>query len=87
MTYAPLSPAGTPSTGTPAILAELRRFALRLVGPLRVAHRRLLLRQRLESLPDRLLADIGVAREEVPEAVRCWVAARPQSGAGGLRGR
>jgi uncharacterized protein YjiS (DUF1127 family) len=70
MTYAQLLPAGTASTGPSAILVELRRLALRLAGPLRETHRRLLLRQQFESLTDRQLADIGIAREDIPAAVR-----------------
>ncbi|HKY93993.1 MAG TPA: DUF1127 domain-containing protein [Kiloniellales bacterium] len=49
---------------------ELRRFALRLLAPVRQARRRLLLRQQLEALPDRLLLDVGIAREDLPALLR-----------------
>lgn len=68
MTYAQLAPART--TGASPLLADLRRVALHLLGPLREAHRRLLLRQQFEALPDRVLADIGIAREDIPAVVR-----------------
>jgi len=66
MAYAQLSspcrPAGT--------AVDLRRLAASALAPLRDAHRRLRLRQQLEALPDRLLRDVGIAREDLPGLLR-----------------
>ena len=89
MSYAQLAPVPTGSTGSSALL-DFRRLALRLLGPVREAHRRLTLRQQFESLSDRQLADIGVAREDIPAVVReRWIDAtdlgRRRSLGAGLR--
>jgi hypothetical protein len=68
MAYAQLSspcpPAGASAAG------DLRRLAAYVLAPLRDAHRRLMLRQQLEALPDRLLQDAGIAREDLPGLLR-----------------
>lgn len=49
---------------------DLWSVAHRLLAPFRDAHRRLLLRQQLEGLSDRLLTDAGIAREDLPALLR-----------------
>lgn len=48
----------------------LRRLTVLLLAPLHAAHRRLLARQQLEALSDRLLRDAGIARDDLPELLR-----------------
>lgn len=50
--------------------AGLRHLALTVLRPFAEAHRRLLQRQRLEALSDRLLLDVGIAREDLPALLR-----------------
>jgi len=70
MACADLASPRVAAAGRPAAVDELRRLALRLLAPAAAVHRRLLLRQQLESLPDRLLRDVGVERNDLPALLR-----------------
>jgi len=67
MTQASLS---FPDTARISATGDSARGAKALLRLLLKPYRRLLLRQALEALPDRLLADIGIERSDLSSVVR-----------------